>query len=388
MTKKIFELLKEKIFVNLICSFLLLISIAIIDWKTGIDLSFQFFYFIPLALFALNEKYNIRVLILIAAVVAGVWFLADYNANHRFSSPFYYYWNTMSRFIVFTFFLVFLNLILKRNSKITKLVYELTKKDKDLIESIKYAKSIQSSVIHSFYEFSEILPNSFIFLKPKNIISGDFFWFYQKENLVFFALIDCTGHSVPGALLSIIGNIMLNKVIIENNFDDTELIMRQLHIEVTKVLNFNDEKIDEGMEVAFVKLNIEDNQITVSQTTKSIIIICPDKSIKTFYTHGYTIGGFMSKRNDVFYISEEYQLQGNSWIYLFTDGYIDQFDTDDEQMFGYNRFLSLLLSIHKLDVQTQVEKLELTLEAWKGKNEQTDDVSVVGINCTTIKKVF
>lgn len=364
----------------IIVSCCILFILGIIDWITGYELSFQFFYFIPLTIFASNIKFNKIELILFAFITSGVWFLADYYNNHIYSYTFLYAWNTMSRLIIFTIFALFLNSIVRHRRKIESLNTELLKKDSIVTDSIKYAKTIQDAIIPSFKNFNTIFPHSFIVNKPKNILSGDFFWYHKQDNLIYFAIVDCTGHGVPGSLLSIIGNILIQKVIIGKELSSPDEILKNLHQEIENIFNSGNIVIDDGLEIGLVVFDETQKELCISQTTQSILVVNPDGEITVPESNGFTIGGLLSKRRGPHYTSQTIKIDKGSWLYLFSDGYADQFGSVENIKFGFDN-LSNLIKNMKADSTANEQSYILTdtINKWKGGRQQTDDIMIAGI---------
>lgn len=364
-----------------LCSFLsviILIIIGVIDFMTGYELSFQFFYFIPLTLVSLNVKYQKKYLLFFAVLATSIWSFADFLSSHVYSNEFFYFWNSFSRLIVFSTFTLFLNYLTKYRIQ-NELDFELSKSSLLINESIKYAKTIQDSLIPPFSEFKTYFPSSFILSRPKDILSGDFFWYTKTNNNIFFAIIDCTGHGIPGSLLSIIGNILLERIIIEKNIIFPNEILKHLHEELVHIFSAGMVDNDDGMEICLIKFDGSKNEITISQTIQSVRIIYPGNLLKEFKSNGYTIGGNLSKRNGALYTSETIKIEKGTWLYLFSDGYIDQFGTKENIKFGINNFTSLLKNVNHLTSNEQLEIFSSTIEKWKGDFKQTDDITVVGI---------
>ena len=378
MIKSLFNIIVNNKFVCSFLSVILIIIIGVIDFITGYELSFQFFYLIPLTLVSLNVKFKKRYLIFFAVLGATVWFLADFLSNHAYSNEFFYFWNAFSRLIIFIIFTLFLNFLTKYRIQI-ELDFELSKKSFLINESIKYAKTIQDSLIPPFSEFKTFFPTSFILSIPKDILSGDFFWYSKTKNNVFFAIIDCTGYGIPGSLLSVIGNILLERIVIGKNIILPNEILKNLHEELVRVFSAGMVESDDGMEICLIQFDELKNEITVSQTSQSAIIIYPDSLIKELERNGYTIGGILSKRNGAFYTSETIKIEKGTWLYLFSDGYIDQFGTKENIKFGINNFTNLLKDVNHLTSNEQLEVFSNTIENWKGDFKQTDDITVVGI---------
>jgi len=369
----------NNVYLTAFSALIILLFLGLIDWKTGYELSFQFFYFLPLTIVAYNIKLNKGFLIVFSITTSIVWFLADYYANHILSNELFYFWNTISRFIVFCLFTLFLNSIVKHKKNIDLLNNELYKKSLILTESINYAKTIQSSIIPDFQDLKNIFPNSYIFSKPRDIISGDFFWYHKKNDFVFLALADCTGHGVPASLLTIVGNDLLNKIIIDKNIVLPNEILKNLHNDLVSIFSTGSEKIDDGMEISLIRFDVSKNEIILSQSSQGAIIVEPNGDIKEFACHGYTIGGMLAKRLKGEYTSQKIKVEKGSWVYLFSDGYIDQFGSDENIKFGINNFTSLLKKVHNLSSNYQLNEFSNSFENWKGKYAQVDDILVFGI---------
>jgi serine phosphatase RsbU (regulator of sigma subunit) len=377
--KNKFNYIVSNTYLCIFVSSIVLILLAVVDWLTGYEFSFQFFYFIPLTIFSFNNKFNKGSILLFAFITSLVWFLADYFAQHVYSDLFLYFWNTMSRLIVFSTFSLFLNSIIKHRFKIDLLNTELLKKELVVTDSIKYAKTIQDSIIPSFSGFNKIFPSSFILNKPKDILSGDFFWYYKYEGKVFFALADCTGHGIPGSLLSVIGNILIHRVIIDKEISNPSNILENLHDELVHVFSVGNEHIDDGMEISLVVFDESKSEICISQTSQGLILVNTDGSMKLFETNGFTVGGILSKRKGANYTSETIKIEKGAWLYLFTDGYIDQFGSEENIKFGIHNFIELLKNAHNSSCSEQLNLLNDTIENWKGDFKQIDDITIAGI---------
>lgn len=369
----------NKIFVNYFFTTILLLSTGYIDYITGYNISIQFLYFIPLYLAVLCAKSKKVILILFSIFAAILWFLANYFTEQTNSSLLIVIWNAFSRLIVFSIFTLFLNAALVKRDKINQLNDKLMDKNKFIFESISYAENIQTALVPSFRTFLSYLPQSFIIFKPKDILSGDFFWYYKRDDKIFFALADSTGHGVPGAMLSIIGNILLNKIIIDNQISDTSEILTRLNSEMISLFQKGDKSIDDGMEISLVVLDTQTNKITISQTSPNIIIIKNDKSVIEAKFNIYTIGGLLSKVKKPVYTAETLDMEQGDMIYLFSDGYVDQFKADNRTKFGMQQFYDLLIENHSKEVLEQSNNFEKAFEKWKDGTKQIDDVTVIGI---------
>ncbi|MDF1546849.1 MAG: SpoIIE family protein phosphatase [Bacteroidales bacterium] len=354
--------------------------LGIIDWYTGYEISFQFFYFIPLSIIAINDKQKKRYLIIWAFLIALCWFLADYYAGHSYSSTQLRIWNTASRFIVFISFVFLVNANVKSRNRIKLINTDLLRKDKLISDSVAYATNIQNSVIPDYKRFKEFFPKSFIFSKPKDVLSGDFFWSYTKDNKITMALADCTGHGIPGALLSVVGIILLNKVVIEKSIESPAEILTELNKELVDLFSTGNELIDDGMEMCVVFYDKNTEEMTIAQTTEGAIIFDDLGNFTTVNSDIFTIGGILSKHKKVRFSNHQFKIKKGATLYLFTDGYIDQFGSTANIKYGITKFENELKSLHKLTASEQLEILSNQHQQWKGNLNQTDDITVVGIN--------
>lgn len=380
MTKEnINEEIRSNLLKNSIFSFFLIIVFGIIDWKTGYKLSFQFFYFIPLGILAYNVKQKNINLILWSFLVSLVWGSADYFAREESYEFQIQLWNVISRFIVFIFFSIFLNTIVKTRTKLNTTNAELTKKSKQISDSIEYAKSIQNAVIPDYKKFSSIFPQSYLLFKPKDVLSGDFFWSHQQDDIVIFALVDCTGHGIPGALLSVIGVIFLNKVVVEKEIHTPSVILKELNAELISLLSSGNETVDDGMEISVISYDLKTREMTIAQTSKSVMVIDQNGKKTTFQSSLFTIGGILSRFKTPSYTNHHYKIAKGDMLYLYSDGYPDQFGYQLNMKLGTQIFEVLLENIKDLETNDQLIYLENEHLKWKGDFKQTDDITIVGV---------
>lgn len=286
--------------------------------------------------------------------------------------------------IIIIFFIIIIFIRAKKLTnkiKAQKLLLEV--KSKEVTDSIKYAKRIQSAILPSSKTIKEYLPNSFIFYKPKDIVAGDFYWLESKNDTILFAVADCTGHGVPGAMVSVICNNGLNRSVREYGLINPSDILNKTREIVISEFDKSDEDVRDGMDIALcsIKYKVESKK---SQTTTilqyagannplwivrnhELIDIRPDKQPigKHFKNSSFTPHSIELKKGDT--------------IYIFSDGYADQFGGPKGKKFMYKPFKNLLLSIQDKDMDDQREILEQRFNEWKGDLEQVDDVCVIGV---------
>ena len=256
----------------------------------------------------------------------------------------------------------------------------LDHRNKNIEDSLNYAQRIQKAMLITHKQFKEILPNSFILYKSKDIVSGDFYWISKDEDKIFIAAADCTGHSVPGAFMSLIGFELFRKIINTQNIHDPAKILESLNQNFNDIFG-NEENITlkDGMDLAFCVLYPEKNYLEFAGAFNPLYIIRNDKLIEIKGDH-YPIGAEFIDGQPVVNIFTNHKvfLEPEDMVYMFSDGYADQFGGPEGKKFKYRRFRHLLLTIHKLQLDKQQEFLEETLDDWKGNLEQIDDILIIG----------
>ena len=302
-------------------------------------------------------------------------------------------------------------IIEKNTAEIRQQKEKIEQKNKDITDSIQYAKRIQEAILTSSEYCKQILPQHFILFKPKDIVSGDFYWAYaSKNNTAIWTVADCTGHGVPGAFMSMIGSSLLNEIIIDKGITSADEILNELKSHIIKALGQTGAtgEARDGMDAALCiwykdtnKLeyagannplclirNVETRNVetrsassppATHNTNPQLIEIKPDKQ-----PIGY------EEDKEAPFTKHEIQLQKGDTIYTFSDGYKDQFGGPNDpkgtssygagKKFSYKRFKELLLSIQDKSMQEQKEILDKTIEDWKGdKEEQIDDICIIGV---------
>ena len=264
-----------------------------------------------------------------------------------------------------------------------------TKKQKDLIEekqaeitdSINYAKKIQDAMMTSSVYLKETLPKSFILFKPKDVVSGDFYWIYkdQEEN-IFFTVADCTGHGVPGAFMSMIGTSLLNEIIIEKGLKDTDKILGEMRSQIIKSLHQEEDGGQkDGMDISLCKLNIKKKLVEFSGAHNSLIHISEDK-LNNYRGDHQPVGLLLGDKKP--FTKHEVKLKKNDMLYIYSDGYQDQFGGEKGKKYMGAKFKKQLLRINKESTDKQLILLEEEFKSWTHNYEQIDDVCVMGVRIT------
>jgi ligand-binding sensor domain-containing protein/serine phosphatase RsbU (regulator of sigma subunit) len=256
---------------------------------------------------------------------------------------------------------------------------ELSVKNKNITDSINYAKRIQEAMLPSEYLFRKLLPDSFILYKPRDIVSGDFYWITENEGKIFVAAVDCTGHGVPGAFMSIIGFDLLRNITREQNIEDPAEILNHLNLGVSDTFSkqSSDYELKDGMDVALLVIDRVNKQLQYSGAFNPLYIV-RDKQVIEIKGNRFSIGkieGNESRKFDTHFLDYE----ENDMIYIFSDGYADQLGGPLGKKFKFRRFQHLILSVHSLPLIKQKAFLDETFESWRGQLEQVDDILVIGI---------
>lgn len=254
---------------------------------------------------------------------------------------------------------------------------QLLEQNKDITDSIYYAQRIQQSILQSQEQLYQLNEKSFLLYKPKDIVSGDYYWFYEDEMYKYFAAIDCTGHGVPGAMMSMVANSMFKEVFINRKITSPSEILKALDEELEKSINRNNDVIfNDGMDVSLIQINKKTNELVFSGALRPILIVRNNDIIELKGSR-YPIGFYSGIEKTFSEIT--FQLKKQDCIYLFTDGYIDQFGGEKNKKLNKSNFKDLLLTINDMDMNEQEAFLEYAFNNWKQDNYQTDDVLVIGL---------
>ena len=281
---------------------------------------------------------------------------------------------------------VFLYIISKRLKTIReqKVIIEeqhelLNQSHKDVTDSINYAKRIQDALMTSSVYMKDILKDSFIIFKPKDVVSGDFYWVHKTmDNTVFFVVADCTGHGVPGAFMSMIGNSLLNEVIIEDKVTEPALILDKLRDLLIKSLQQQggDENTKEGMDIALCKLDSKKSEIEYAGAFNPMFHI-RDGVLSEFKPNNQPIGVYAGEKTP--FTNHKIKVEKGDMIYISSDGYPDQFGGPKGKKFLKKRFCDMILKASTQPISTQEKLIETTLKDWMEGYEQIDDICVMGV---------
>ena len=252
----------------------------------------------------------------------------------------------------------------------------LQSKNDYIIASINYAKRIQDALLKTQEYVSKHLPPHFILFQPKDIVSGDFYWALEKENHLYIAAVDCTGHGVPGGFLTMLGASFLNEINSVNQLLSPAKILNKLRVKVVAELS-SDGKTKDGMDISLLRLNLKNNKAEWAGANNPIYIIKQNASEVEIIKGDREPIGFTDKFTD--FTNHELQLASGDGVFLFTDGFADQFGGDKNRKFGYKNFRELLVKINGKNVDDQKKELISSFSSWKGGGDQIDDVCVIGL---------
>jgi serine phosphatase RsbU (regulator of sigma subunit) len=256
---------------------------------------------------------------------------------------------------------------------------ELEEKNKNITSSINYAKKIQDATLPDKEKLKEYFPESFILYQPRDIVSGDFYWFKKVGNKLLVAVADCTGHGVPGAFMSMIGSTMLNDIATNGNLISPADVLHQLDSDLREVLRQTShaDSPQDGMDVVFCEIDLDTNYVRMS-LAMSQAYIASNKNIIQVKGDRNPIGGNFIGKEKSFTIYER-QMQAGEILYLASDGYQDQFGGPDGKKLKRGGFISILEQSVIYNTNLQAEIIENRFHDWKGLHDQIDDVLVVGI---------
>ncbi|MBI5217999.1 MAG: tetratricopeptide repeat protein [Bacteroidia bacterium] len=262
---------------------------------------------------------------------------------------------------------------------------ELTVKNTQITDSITYAKLIQDAILLPEKNIRNYLPESFIFYKPRDIVSGDFYWLFQEDNKIFFAVADCTGHGVPGGFMSMIGYTLLNTIVKEKKVFNPSKILDKLNAGVYLTLNQNESKQDDGMDITICCIDTDAKQVHIALANQAAFIVQEGEMI-TIKGDIYSIGGIFSSRTKVDFVTHTFDIKNDTMLYMFTDGMMDQIGEEEntvpagrQEKFGITQFENLLYKSHNLPICAQYDAIHSAFLNWKGSKRQIDDILIVGI---------
>ena len=335
-----------------------------------------------------------------------IFYIADYYQSHfppliereAQAMRIQYFFN-VTAILVCTFLMAFFfrrindtyeSILVKKNDVIAQ-------KNKDITDSITYAQRIQEAILPTSQEITAIFPQNFILYKPRDIVSGDFYWIAQTDPQPIYAeefsskgittvlkkvenekkiiaAIDCTGHGVPGAFMSMIGESLLNQIILENKILEPHLILEALHKRVKSTLRQN----QDGMDMALVVIDEQEKTLKFAGAKNPFVYI-RDKQLEMIKGSRFSIGG-NNLSQEVRFDCHKISLEESITFYLFSDGLQDQFGGKKGKKFMRKRLYQLLQEMQQYPIQEQQKYIDKAWQDWKQQEEQVDDVLLIGIH--------
>jgi len=274
----------------------------------------------------------------------------------------------------------------QKNALLTENNRVIEGKNKAITSSILYAQRIQSVILTPEDDIQFLLPEFFILFKPCQIVSGDFYWIKHvtssESDLLFIVAVDCTGHGVPGAFMSMLGVAFLNEVIIHNGVTQPAVILEELRRLIKQSLrqtgDYPDQK--DGMDIALCAIDLAKNEMQYAGAYNSLYIM-RDKALVIIAADRMPIGVYAKEQA---FTNHQIQLYPNDMFYIFSDGYASQYGSAKREKFKYSKFRALISEIHTLPAMEQKTIMDATIENWRGDLNQTDDILVIGFKISTL----
>lgn len=247
-------------------------------------------------------------------------------------------------------------------------------------ESISYAKNIQQSMITNECSLQKSFSNALVFYKPRDVVSGDFPWSYTHDDTVFFAAVDCTGHGVPGAMLAIVGNILLDNLCYFKD-NQTDEVLNRLHDKMVKVLRQKaaETNINDGLDIAICKYLIKDKKMQFTGAHRPLFVMRKSGELVEIKGDRQAIGGVQGRKARKPFTRHTVDVEQGDRVYLFSDGYTDQFNEENKLKMGSKRLRELLIEHHDKSMDEVRKILASEWKTWKGNAPQTDDVLMMGV---------
>lgn len=268
----------------------------------------------------------------------------------------------------------------KEKERINEIKIEIEHKHKEVMDSVNYAKRIQEAILPDKREIAEKLRNSFILFKPRDIVSGDFYWFSYQDGKSIIAAVDCTGHGVPGAFMSMIGNTILNQIVNERGITDPAQILNKLNEEINNALKQTQQDSDsrDGMDLAICSFEESPSGISMCYGgANRPLYYIKEGVLEEIKADKFPIGGLDYDVPKIF-TTHTFQMKAGETIYISTDGFADQFSPDDKKLMT-RKFKELLVGLQDKPMDEQRNFLDIFIDNWRGNTEQTDDILVIGI---------
>lgn len=252
-------------------------------------------------------------------------------------------------------------------------------RNKELHESIRYAVRIQEALMLKEKHLKRIIPESFILNLPKDHVSGDFYWFTKLNGKIIIAVADCTGHGIPGAFMSVLGVSLLNQIVLEDNISDPSQILFRLDQKLKKAFAPDEEapRSNDGMDIGLVMIDLFSSEVTFTGAMRNLLVVSPNQ-LNEYKGNRYPIGGLRLEK-ERYYPSLTFKIEKGARLFLFTDGYADQFGGSKKKKLMTSRLKGFLMESRVLPIELQKDYLKKFFLDWRGEEEQVDDVLILGV---------
>jgi serine phosphatase RsbU (regulator of sigma subunit) len=270
------------------------------------------------------------------------------------------------------------DLLIKQAEEVKRQVTLMEEQKKDIIDDITYSRRIQNAIMPSREYLNTLFSEYFLYYKPKRIVSGDFYWISSKEDKIILAVADCTGHGISGAFLTIAGTAFLNEIInyVKPNASD---ILNQLRHRIMRLLHQKglEGEARDGMDIALCIFDFNDMTLQYAGANNPVYIVKPDDSIEICSPDKMPIG--IHENFNRPFQNTDVKIEKNDMVYMFSDGYADQFGGPLDQKFRYKRLQNLCVDLHNKTMKEQYEGFERTMDEWIGYRDQIDDMLLIGV---------
>lgn len=265
--------------------------------------------------------------------------------------------------------------VMARTAEVMAQKSEIELKNGKITSSINYAKRIQSAMLPNVDVMQRAFGELFVLYKPRDIVSGDFYWYHENEDIKVVAAVDCTGHGVPGAFMSLVGQQALNRIVSQNTIRP-DLILNELHLAIRNLLKQDVSDNQDGMDISICSYNKKKKRIEFAGAKNPLVYIKNDELVQ-IKGDKHPIGGKQKEKERIF-TNHVVEIDSPTIFYIFSDGYQDQFGGTEGRKFMIKRLKEMFLEIHKKSFNDQQHILDNTFEDWRKRNKQLDDVLVIG----------
>lgn len=262
-----------------------------------------------------------------------------------------------------------------KNEEIERQHQALANTHQEISDSITYAKRIQNAILPTDEKLKSQLNESFVLFLPKDVVSGDFYWIQEVNGELLVAVADCTGHGVPGAMVSIVCHNALDRVVGEFGISEPGKILDRTRDIIIETFESKSDFVRDGMDISIAKINFDNNQIEWAGANNPLYLIS-EHELKIISPNKQPVGKFDKSES---FRSHLIDVNEGDLIYLFTDGYMDQFGGEKGKKYKYSKFRDFLIQIHEQPLENQKEELLTEFVNWKGSQEQVDDICIIGI---------